>query len=1776
MLPIHKKNTCIFLLITFLSQVVLSPWAEASFWQERKEALPSKSILFLPQFPLSSGEIRSRFSFESIKKWGSVREVHLSNAVSKKWVLHIQDIHKNFEAQNQIANLLENYFKTRNQPVVYVEGSEGILDLTGFFDFPSHKALRDVSEYLLKTNEISGPVKAALSSAPFKPALMGIDDEKLHFENVSAYLRSQKEKKMLLQEISLKNKTLLIQKENNNPKLNCYLNLFDQYYSGNINLGDLLLKLPHLSSISTHLTYQQKKELRNFTSAVQLEKERDLFLKALLAHKRKSFEIDLVKLTQELKSGHLPQNEFYALVIERYKNEVNLNQFLEFKKFYDYLTFSEKLNAQQLLQGFEILIDDVLLSAITSNKERKFIADWRGLKYLEKLTEFSLTRYEWEKYESTTHSFSLNMKELLNPFHEFYRLAIKRDKKMAENFIEDVRSKKSNEVLNADVKNPETFFSAVLVTGGFHSSGISEQLTKQGYNVVSFTPRVTKIKSENYLSDFEQQKTPLDILFEGQKLFLADHAFSKINQGKAVLLVSAWSIIKKLASLEAITAWLEKTTHWNPILISKLGSYTVRIKPMDQKFFFQVGFTNGVLSEKTVYISLDRFVWGWAFVSGFISTLFLKVLTSHESQWIYFLPITMLVFITIFTFKNQNFIVPFLNRPLLEHAGLSNINGRASALLVQNLNLDEKNDPTSALNWINIALASGFVIFISILKLVDPHNIFVSDIRVWFILSVLVLSFILHEGAHWAQMGFGKENLPKRFGKNIAQGGIGVYGSSGWPGVLISGFITLVSFLGLFSYPQYTYYLAPIFIINLIFSISPYDWNHFHFPIRFFKRRKLNPPVESPKFDLTHFSPDLILFSPAVRRLTTEEPNGSIALPSHIADLFGNVNHRDIAWAQIAGSPLMVAHVPHRLHRKSNTANSACPLCSQLQRTQARQVDLGNGFILVPEQFPYFGLTGTIVRKEHQHPQIDINIFRSMLQTLYELGSFGYRIGYNHKGAGMKIIHDSYKVFPQETPIEKAKTNILLKHNGFKISYTVDFPIRSLVIESDKPERILDELVRLEQLLELLEIPFNLLMTQSTDGKVKVFVMLRSQTEFSTSFPNKTFGMVETAGIVLLEKEKDFKSDDLKTKIIQAFSEIGLGKEKFEQLLYVYKAHAVVTQYAISNNYSYQVDKGTGFFVFLIPAVGEVLKYFDSPPSDKNRWGTFFYLGINAAINRLGNLFTPTKLVTISNTGQFSEAPEEPNGDVYVLQKIAAGKRFDNAFDSIVEDPDSLPIELANLFNALTDFYLKTIQAGVLDIDILGWWKNYFIDTNDRVTGFDTSHLRIINTVNALGEGGYLEDFENRLDEIIADTVFRHPRFAGLNRTVLTSLRYKTYKDGAPLKLEDTRGVPMEPWISELERSTQNQPSSLFNLWANSRLTPSYVKKIFKKAPYWKMSIGIFWILFIEIPGMVVLNIYFPGQISACISAIVVALHVVLGLLRADGVRGSPLKETWWHVLVFGSYFIAGALSSFYREYSILLFSAAGLFHLIRDSYVFYQNQFGLINNILEVEKTFQVFSQIPKNNRVGPIVLGLQTILNFPIKPLNIATAFDEASFKSNVFQRFHTWSTLANYQQLSHNKNPDKLVRDSDIIVVHVTSDESKREAIALLENTELLEGKAVIIVGEQKWLTSFGGGGLYSENVGFVFQDQLPVNQEDSMYSYETVLNSASAKKLSKVRDFITSKYRQGKLLVLAQDMVPFTATKDLAERIEVLLNFGKGWGKVLLSDIIRMAKAAARYA
>jgi len=470
-------------------------------------ALSVNQIFFNDLVP--PGRISARF--------GNFEKTAASLTSTSMRVIHIKDIHGNSEAQSNIAEALSELAKNENIGFIALEGSSRELQFSSYQAYPHQDSVRAAANFLLKGKRISGPVYWALQkSAPNIP-LFGIDDPEHYAKNVNAYLASLKTRpqaKKIFEELAAqieleKAKTL-------NPSLRELDRAMEAYRSGKLTL---LAHLNDLEKASGELGPELIRLQRalNFEMSLNpalVKSERASLLKALSQKLDSRGAQKLLNLTLSYKQATISNETFYRSLdaISR-ANGVFFHRFPALEAFSNYVLLSEELDAQKVEEELLTWEHRAADKKIRTDSERSLMNRSEYLFLEGKLADYALTRREWEIFQKLDQQLAktaLSYSEVLQPFKDFYREAEIRDERMTERFISLARQKRCSV--------------AVLVTGGFHSKGIDDRLVQAGFKPEPFVPRITRtdlLGKNDDLSRFAQEKTPLEKLVQGEKLFLA-------------------------------------------------------------------------------------------------------------------------------------------------------------------------------------------------------------------------------------------------------------------------------------------------------------------------------------------------------------------------------------------------------------------------------------------------------------------------------------------------------------------------------------------------------------------------------------------------------------------------------------------------------------------------------------------------------------------------------------------------------------------------------------------------------------------------------------------------------------------------------------------------------------------------------------------------------------------------------------------------------------------------------------------------------------------------------------------------------------------------------------------------------------------------------------------------------------------------------------------------------------------------------------------------------
>ncbi|MFN0117599.1 MAG: SdiA-regulated domain-containing protein [Elusimicrobiota bacterium] len=509
---------------------------ETSIWKERQKS--TQLVSLLPQLPTSadvrlSDRVQSSiflnpFESKSSKnknstldiinnlpaRLGSIRAVAPLKINPKKMVILVHDIHMNQEAQSNISALLTHLYRKQKLDYVAMEGLSGTIQLESYRNNILPDTLESVAHFLLETNKISGAVHSSLINVSTPPLIFGVEEPDLYLENINAYRASESfvhsnQAHLLKQEIE----TMQIAQNTLSPELVAFDSLVREYDQKKVQLETYLNKLSQYKGLSSPLKlFLRAVQLEKSINFKRVEQERASLINILSSKLTPVETQSLVEKAWAYRMSMIRIQDFYSTLSHVVSRQgVRMDQYPALTEYIEYINLSDAIDGEVIFKEIKSIEERIYLHLSRSPKDEKIINQLKLIRYGKKLLTFSLSSDEWDDYLHLKKLSILSVCEHLNSFESFYSTARKRDNVMVENYLKKINQTQSSGI-------------GVFVVGGFHATAIKARLAQAGISTVSFVPKITKVNDmtgHDYLSVFTQEKTPLEKLVMGEKLFLA-------------------------------------------------------------------------------------------------------------------------------------------------------------------------------------------------------------------------------------------------------------------------------------------------------------------------------------------------------------------------------------------------------------------------------------------------------------------------------------------------------------------------------------------------------------------------------------------------------------------------------------------------------------------------------------------------------------------------------------------------------------------------------------------------------------------------------------------------------------------------------------------------------------------------------------------------------------------------------------------------------------------------------------------------------------------------------------------------------------------------------------------------------------------------------------------------------------------------------------------------------------------------------------------------------
>lgn len=517
---------------------------------------------------------------------GRVEEV-FQGAPDSPLIIHVQDAHANYEAQKNIKQILDHLRRNFLVKLIQLEGAASKLDPSVFAISYLKEANQKLADFLMRQGRLSGAEAFAIESE-HPVELYGVEDATLYIENLKTFrsvYSHQKELDAYFNEMRLVAKDLRVKLLN--EELLDLVRKMEEYSQEKIELLDYVLYLNALAEKHEVASLNDLTEITRFPNLVRIlrlhELEKDVNEKALKpeaealkqAFLDKGVTIEEKELVEKLdlsKKGMKPRIYFRRITALAERLDIDLLAYPKIRKFAEFLILQDEIEHRGLF-GEVNRLERLLQKKMFKSREEQFLIDLvKGTELLtqyfklemnrEKLA-FVMKRYEKikpsiirKRLDYLANQYGVKPSEykgdvseldkLMDDVEYFYRVVIERDGHFISNVLNRMKESQTDRT--------------VLITGGFHTDGVTRLLRKDNLSYIVVIPRIdVKQGPENYLKIMLESDTAVGSVFAGT--FALAAAVESVKDLKDYI-GNPMALIQKFAKVagesRVFSAWVAK------------------------------------------------------------------------------------------------------------------------------------------------------------------------------------------------------------------------------------------------------------------------------------------------------------------------------------------------------------------------------------------------------------------------------------------------------------------------------------------------------------------------------------------------------------------------------------------------------------------------------------------------------------------------------------------------------------------------------------------------------------------------------------------------------------------------------------------------------------------------------------------------------------------------------------------------------------------------------------------------------------------------------------------------------------------------------------------------------------------------------------------------------------------------------------------------------------------------------------------------------------------
>ncbi len=427
---------------------------------------------------------------------------------SDQTVYLIQDVHCFYESQINGRGVYQNLYRNEGVKDLFLEGAYGEMDLLKLEQFSDQDANQKIADNFLKEGLLTGPEYFAIIDHN-DVRLYGIENREKYLANLESFKNAYP----FMSSWTSKFQDLFSALEQ--CKTNLYSGLWKEidrliqdYHQGIIKFDDYLKQLIALLDAQS-IDWNQypnlalQKKVWNLMDAIKmnrLDKTRnDLFKKIMNSATQNEKD---VWTTEMLTWVHYENSSyyFYKKLLDAAKSIDYRENIMELEKYYKMLASAYDISEPKLYQELDQLLNQVFTQVVSDSSSHKLYATEKDLYRLFNLTHLRISNQDLNYLLKNPKALDLdsiirNLNEVRAmealeaisidlelwqdaqaAFMQFYKEARGRENDFLTNILEQMKKKNLKK--------------SVLVTGGFHTDMLTQQLKERNINYYVITPKI--------------------------------------------------------------------------------------------------------------------------------------------------------------------------------------------------------------------------------------------------------------------------------------------------------------------------------------------------------------------------------------------------------------------------------------------------------------------------------------------------------------------------------------------------------------------------------------------------------------------------------------------------------------------------------------------------------------------------------------------------------------------------------------------------------------------------------------------------------------------------------------------------------------------------------------------------------------------------------------------------------------------------------------------------------------------------------------------------------------------------------------------------------------------------------------------------------------------------------------------------------------------------------------------------------------------------------------